>query len=152
MLIGISGHSMADTLSVSDSRNSYSDRDTHEIAFFKDGKMIADIVPRFAEWTMGDGNDPPMSVVYGYVPRHEVSLFLVDYTTAVHDDMLKTCEICGNRDSTSALRLCGECYNNHKNGLCETPASRCEACRMIERIPYEVFRTKGERVTEWVTE
>ena len=148
MLIGISGHSMADTLSINDTGNSYGDRDSYEIAFFSNGDMITDTVPRFAEWVMGDGHNPPMSLIYGYVPKREVSLFLEDYTKVFHNDMLKTCEICGSRDNTSALRMCRDCYDNHANGECETPASRCDACRMIDRIPYEVFRTKGERVTE----
>lgn len=74
-------HPMADTISiikeVSNGIRAYAGHFSSEIAFFKDGKWVTDILPEFAEYADGDPEDD--TLVYCWVPDSLIVDFVNKY-------------------------------------------------------------------------
>ena len=55
----------------------YADAFTTEIAFFKGGEWVTDLIPEFAEYAEGDPEED--TLVYGYVPDSKIVDFVNKY-------------------------------------------------------------------------
>jgi hypothetical protein len=74
-------HPMADTISMikegPGGLKVYAGQFTSEIAFFKDGEWVTDILPEFAEYAEGDPEDD--TLVYCWVPDSKIYDFVNKY-------------------------------------------------------------------------
>lgn len=66
----------ADTISVATGHGTYSNEDSVEIAFFRDGKWVTTTMVEFAGYADPIAGD---TRVYGWVPTYLVDAFLANY-------------------------------------------------------------------------
>lgn len=84
-------HALADTISiikeVPGGGPAYCDAFSSEIAFFRNGEWVTDIIPEFADYT--DGVNIEDTIVYCYVPDSKIIDFLKQYAIGLSNTKKK---------------------------------------------------------------
>lgn len=69
-------HYLTDEVSIVKGFGTYSDNQTSELAFFKNGQWVTDIIPDFVDWADDYAGN---TRVYSYVPDIQIDRFLENY-------------------------------------------------------------------------